>query len=72
MNRRLVIATALSLVLLFAPLFFWAVEHHRSADVHSIGDAHGWLARTLFENTSPYKLKSPFGFVSYWIVRVAG
>ena len=55
-----------------APLFFWAVEHHRSADVHSIGDAYGWLARTLFENTSPYKLKSQFGFVSYWIVRVAG
>ena len=73
LNRRLVIATALSfLVLLFAPLFFWAVEHGRSADVHSIGDAYGWLARTLFENTSPYKLKSQFGFVSYWIVRVAG
>ncbi len=72
-NRRLVIATALSLlVLLFAPLFFWAVEHGRSNDVHSVGDAYGWLARTLFENTSPYKLKSPFGFVSYWIVRVAG
>jgi voltage-gated potassium channel len=73
LNRRLVIGTALSfMVLLFAPIFFWAVEHGRSADVHSIGDAYGWLARTLFENTSPYKLKSQFGFVSYWIVRVAG
>ena len=60
------------MVLLFAPLFFWAVEHGRSADVHSIGDAYGWLASTLFENTSPYNLKSQFGFVSYWIVRVAG
>ncbi|HEY7106253.1 MAG TPA: NAD-binding protein, partial [Acidimicrobiia bacterium] len=60
------------LILLFAPVFFWAVEHSRSGDVHSVGDAYGWLARTLFENTSPYKLKTQFGFVSYWIVRVAG
>jgi voltage-gated potassium channel len=60
------------LVLVFAPIFFWAVEHGRSADVHSIGDAYGWLFRTLFENTSPYKLKTQFGFASYWIVRVAG
>src|SRR5262249_13946509 len=72
-NRRLIIGTALSfLVLLFAPLFLWTVEHTRSGDVHSVGDAYGWLVRTLFENTSPYKLKSQFGFVSYWIVRVAG
>jgi voltage-gated potassium channel len=60
------------LVLVFAPLFFWAVEHGKSDDVHSVGDAYGWLFRTLFENTSPYKLKTQFGFVSYWIVRVAG
>lgn len=72
-SKRLLIATGLCfIVLLFAPLFFWTVEHNRSADVHSVGDAYGWLARTLFENTSPYKLRSPFGFVSYWIVRVAG
>src|SRR5262249_22894458 len=72
-NRRLIIGTALSfLVLLFAPLFLWTVEHTRSGDVHSVGDAYGWLVRTLFENTSRYKLKSQFGFVSYWIVRVAG
>jgi voltage-gated potassium channel len=60
------------LVLLFAPVFFWLVEHGRSDDVHSIGDAYGWLARTLFENSTPYKLKSQFGFLSYWTVRVAG
>ncbi|HEY3671643.1 MAG TPA: hypothetical protein VGN51_11970, partial [Acidimicrobiia bacterium] len=60
------------LILLFAPLFFWAVEHGRSGDVHSVGDAYGWLFRTLFENSSPYKLRSQFGFVSYWLVRVAG
>jgi voltage-gated potassium channel len=72
-NRRLLLGALFSfLVLLFAPLFFWAVEHGRSADVHSVGDAYGWLFRTLFENSSPYKLKSQFGFISYWTVRVAG
>jgi voltage-gated potassium channel len=72
-SRRLLLATIFAfMVLVFAPLFFWAVEHSRSADVHSIGDAYGWVFRTLFENTSPYKLKTQFGFASYWIVRVAG
>src|SRR6476620_4978122 len=72
-NRRLLLATVLIfLVLLFAPIFFWAVEHARSDDVHSVGDAYGWLFRTLFENSSPYKLRSQFGFLSYWLVRVAG
>jgi len=72
-NRRLLIGTLLCfVVLLFAPIFFWAVEHARSDDVHSVGDAYGWLFRTLFENSSPYKLRSQFGFVSYWTVRVAG
>ena len=60
------------LILFVAPIFFYLVEHNRSDDVHSVGDAYGWLVRTLFENTSPYKLKSQFGFLSYWIVRVAG
>ena len=72
-NRRLLLGALFSfLVLLFAPIFFWAVEHSRSGDVHSIGDAYGWLLRTLFENSSPYKLKSQAGFISYWTVRVAG
>lgn len=72
-SKRFAIATFFALlVLLFAPLFFWAVEHNRSDDVHSVGDAYGWLFRTLFENTSPYKIKTQFGFISYWIVRVAG
>jgi len=72
-NRRLLIATIfIFVVLLFAPLFFWAVEHGHSDDVNSIGDAYGWLFRTLFENSSPYKLRTQFGFLSYWTVRVAG
>jgi voltage-gated potassium channel len=73
LSRRFLLAAFFSfLVLVFAPLFFWAVEHGKSDDVHSVGDAYGWLFRTLFENTSPYKLKTQFGFISYWIVRVAG
>ena len=73
LSRRLLLGAFFSfLVLVFAPIFFWAVEHGKSDDVHSIGDAYGWLFRTLFENTSPYKIKTQFGFVSYWIVRVAG
>ena len=60
------------LILVFAPIFFWAVEHEKSLDVHSIGDAYGWLFRTMFENTSPYKIKTQLGYVSYWLVRVAG
>jgi voltage-gated potassium channel len=72
-SRRLLLLTLFSLlVLVFAPIFFWAFEHGKSDDVHSVGDAYGWLFRTLFENTSPYKLKTQFGFVSYWLVRVAG
>jgi voltage-gated potassium channel len=72
-NRRLALGALFSLlVLVFAPIFFWAVEHNKSDDVHSIGDAYGWLFRTLFENTSPYKLKTQFGFISYWLIRVAG
>jgi voltage-gated potassium channel len=72
-NRRLLVATLFFfVVLLFAPIFFWSVEHARSDDVHSIGDAYGWLFRTLFENSSPYKLRTQFGFISYWTVRVAG
>jgi voltage-gated potassium channel len=72
-SRRLLLGAIFSfLVLVFAPIFFWAVEHSKSDDVHSIGDAYGWLFRTLFENTSPYKLKTQLGFASYWIVRVAG
>jgi len=48
-NRRLMLATLFAfLVLLFAPLLFWLVEHNRSADVHSVGDSYGWLFRTLF------------------------
>jgi len=71
-NRLLFGALIAFLVLFFAPIFFYLVEHNKSYDVHNLGDAYGWLVRTLFEGTSPYKVKSQFGFVAYWTVRVAG
>ena len=71
-NRLLFGALIAFLVLFFAPIFFYLVERNRSYDVHNLGDAYGWLVRTLFEGTSPYKVKSQFGFVAYWTVRVAG
>jgi voltage-gated potassium channel len=72
-SNRLLFGAALALLILaFAPLFFYAVEQARSDDVHNVGDAYGWLFRTLFEGTSPYKVRSQFGFVAYWTVRVAG
>jgi len=71
-NRLLFGALLAFLVLLFAPIFFYLVEHNKSYDVHNLGDAYGWLVRTLFEGTSPYKVKSQFGFIAYWTVRVAG
>ena len=72
-SNRLLVAAGLALLILFvAPLFFYLVEHNRSADVHNVGDAYGWVVRTLFEGTSPYKVKSQAGFLAYWTVRVAG
>jgi len=71
-NRLLFGALIAFLVLLFAPIFFYLVEHNKSYDVHNLGDAYGWLVRTLFEGTSPYKVKSQLGFIAYWTVRVAG
>lgn len=72
-SNRLLVAAGLAMLILFiAPLFFYLVERHRSYDVHSVGDAYGWVVRTLFEGTSPYKVKSHAGFLAYWTVRVAG
>jgi hypothetical protein len=72
-SNRLLIAAGLAMLVLFvAPLFFHLVERHRSDDVHNVGDAYGWVVRTLFEGTSPCKVKSQLGFLAYWTVRVAG
>lgn len=71
-NRLLVAAGLAPLVLVAAPTFFFLVERSRSDDVHDLGDAYGWVVRTLFEGTSPYKVRSQAGFLAYWTVRVAG
>lgn len=72
-SNRLLFAAGLAMLVLFvAPIFFYLVERNRSADVHTVGDAYGWVVRTLFEGTSPYKVRSQAGFLAYWTVRVAG
>lgn len=72
-STRLLVAAGLAMLVLFiAPIFFYLVERNRSYDVHDLGDAYGWVFRTLFEGTSPYKVKSQPGFIAYWTVRVAG
>jgi voltage-gated potassium channel len=72
-SNRLLVAAGLAMLILFvAPIFFYLVERNRSYDVHNLGDAYGWVFRTLFEGTSPYKVKSQAGFLAYWTVRVAG
>ena len=72
-SNRLLVGAGLAMLILFvAPIFFYLVERNRSLDVHNLGDAYGWVVRTLFEGTSPYKVKSQAGFLAYWTVRVAG
>jgi len=72
-SNRLLVAAGLALLILFvAPIFFYLVERNHSDDVHSVGDAYGWVVRTLFEGTSPYKVRNQAGFLAYWTVRVAG
>lgn len=72
-SNRLLIGAGLAMLILFvAPIFFYLVERNRSADVQNVGDAYGWVVRTLFEGTSPYKVRSQAGFLAYWTVRVAG
>lgn len=60
------------LVLVFAPLLMWAAESGPNENVGGVGSAYVWLARTLFENSSPIKMETVFGYVAYYIVRIAG
>ena len=60
------------LVLVVAPTLMFAAEHGTNESVHGAGSSYVWLARTLFENSSPIKMETPFGFVAYYIVRIAG
>lgn len=60
------------LVLVFAPLLMWMAEKGSNPNVGGLGSAYQWLARTLFENVSPFKMATFLGFVAYYIVRIAG
>ena len=64
-SRRLFLGAVFSFaLLLFAPLFFWLMERGRNEFVHSPISGYQWLFRTLFENTSPYELRSKGGYLS--------
>ena len=60
------------LVLVVAPSLMWAAENETNEAVGGLGSAYVWLARTLFENSSPIKMGTVLGFVAYYIVRIAG
>src|SRR5919199_15970 len=60
------------LVLVVAPALMWGTEHGSNEAVGGFGSSYVWLARTLFENASPIKMGTVFGFVAYYIVRIAG
>jgi len=71
-SQRFRRATLLSaLVLVVAPVLMYVSERSNAA-VDGFGSSYVWLARTLFENASPIKMSTAFGFVAYYIVRIAG
>src|SRR5919109_174511 len=72
-SQRFRRATLLSgLVLVVAPMLMYSAEQGSNPAVHGFGSSYVWLARTLFENASPIKMGTAFGFVAYYIVRIAG
>jgi voltage-gated potassium channel len=50
----------------------WLFERDDSVNITSVGAGYQWLARTLFETASAYKLHTAGGFVVYYVVRFAG
>jgi voltage-gated potassium channel len=60
------------LVLFVAPVLMYVAENGTNEAVGGFGSAYVWLARTLFENTSPIKMGTALGFLAYYIVRIAG
>jgi voltage-gated potassium channel len=59
-------------VLVLCPLAIWLFERQENANITTIGAAYQWLARTLFETASAYRLHTGGGYVVYYIVRIAG
>jgi voltage-gated potassium channel len=72
-SRRLRILTLMAFaVLVMCPISFYLFEHNHTPEARNLGSGYQWLFRTLFETTSAYKLHTAPGFVTYYIVRVAG
>ncbi len=72
-SRRLLILTAMAFAVLVAcPVVFWLAERHHTPEVRHVGTGYQWLGRTLFETTSAYKIHTWPGFITYYVVRVAG
>ena len=73
LSRRLQILTLLSfVVLVVCPIAVWLFERGRNPNLTTIGASYQWLGRTLFETTTAYKLMTAGGFVTYYVVRIAG
>jgi len=73
LSRRLRLLTLFCVVVLvLCPLSYWFFEHGHSPDARSPISGYQWLFRTIFETSSAYKLHTAPGFVTYYIVRVAG
>lgn len=71
-RRFLILSCFAAALLLLCPLGFWLVEHDRNPNVEHVSSGYQWLFRTLFESSSPYKIKTGPGFVFYYLVRIAG
>jgi voltage-gated potassium channel len=72
-NRRLLYGAAVCVaVLVVAPLIVGFAESPHDDPIHTPLDGYRWTLRTLFENVSPYKLRNPVSYVSYYTVRIAG
>jgi voltage-gated potassium channel len=72
-SRRLLYGAAVCvLVLVVAPLIVGFAESPHDDPIHTPLDGYRWTLRTLFENVSPYRLRNPVSYVSYYTVRIAG
>jgi voltage-gated potassium channel len=60
------------MVLVVAPLIVGFAESPHDELIHTPLDGYRWTLRTLFENVSPYTLRNPVSYVSYYTVRIAG
>jgi voltage-gated potassium channel len=72
-GRRFQILTGLSfLLLVLCPIAVWLFERDSNPNIKNLGAGYQWLARTLFEATTAYRLLTGPGYVVYYIVRIAG